>query len=600
MMQQLRRSMPLVLWIVVLAFIGTIIFSWGMGGFQDRVKPGIVGIIEGEEITSDYYESIVSQEADMQFQQTGIRPEGDAMTDIRSRAWESIIEEILLQKEIRRRGITVSDSEVVNLLLYNPFNYIIESPYFQTDGEFDIDKYHAYMSDPRSRDQVIVWEQSYRQSLLRQKLISQVISVPEISDAKLLLDYEKRNVTAKADYLLFSAEDFEIDTSTITDEEVEAYYYEHLKNYLVEEKRRILFTRVSYTTSAMDSADIRSTAQEIKRRLDEGSDFANLAVLYSEHTTAPDSGYLGWKKRESLEAAGDSAVWSISAGDYAGPIETKFGISFYKVEDREKRDGELQSEVRMIQLKFEPSAESRDETSNKMMNFADDVKENDFIQTAMSYGLEVDTSSYFRRGVFLPGIGRSKAAVDFTFLNPAGTTSEIYPTVDGLAVIKVLDVEPETYRSLDEVKSEIVDHIVKMKQLEEAYNQSVEFMNNLADVSSWREVAEEDGYIVNSTESEFRFGDYVRNVGRDLAFTSSALRAGVGELFGPVKGEKGAYLIELTEKTPVDTLVFNNSKSSNYLQALQTAQEYAYRQWYADLKEEAKIEDFRYMYYRSY
>jgi len=183
--------------------------------------------------------------------------------------------------------------------------------------------------------------------------------------------------------------------------------------------------------------------------------------LYSEHSTAPDSGYLGWKKRGSLEATGDSIVWSIGVGEYAGPVENKFGISFYKVEDRETRDGELQSEVRIIQLSFEPSAESRDETTNKMMNFADDVKENDFLQTARSYGLEVDTSSYFRRGVFLPGIGRSKAAVDFAFLNPEGTTSELYPTVDGWAVLRVLDIEPETYQSLEEVKSDIIKEIVK-------------------------------------------------------------------------------------------------------------------------------------------
>ena len=56
LMTQMRRSMPLILWILVFAFIGTIIFSWGMGGFEERVKPGIVGIINGKEISQEFYD----------------------------------------------------------------------------------------------------------------------------------------------------------------------------------------------------------------------------------------------------------------------------------------------------------------------------------------------------------------------------------------------------------------------------------------------------------------------------------------------------------------------------------------------------------------
>ena len=51
MMQTLRNYMKHILWVVALAFIVMLIFSWGMGGFKNRgseAEQGIIGIVNGQ------------------------------------------------------------------------------------------------------------------------------------------------------------------------------------------------------------------------------------------------------------------------------------------------------------------------------------------------------------------------------------------------------------------------------------------------------------------------------------------------------------------------------------------------------------------------
>jgi hypothetical protein len=53
MIRTIREKLSFVMWIVVLAFIATIIFSWGMGGIKmsDPRQTGTIAKINGEDVT---------------------------------------------------------------------------------------------------------------------------------------------------------------------------------------------------------------------------------------------------------------------------------------------------------------------------------------------------------------------------------------------------------------------------------------------------------------------------------------------------------------------------------------------------------------------
>ncbi|MBC8278571.1 MAG: SurA N-terminal domain-containing protein [FCB group bacterium] len=600
MMDQMRRNMPLILWILVIAFVLTIIFSWGMGGFKEEQKQGIVGMIDGQEIKYDFFEDVVNQQISMYTQRAGIEPQDQTIRDLRNQAWETLIREIVLHNEAQKLGITVSDGEIIDQVTNNPPEFIQMNEYFQTEGQFDLSKYHAFLQNPANRDQVIYLEENYRRTMLERKLLTRVTGSVKVTNNELRRRFEERNVTGTAKYLFFQADSMLVDSAVITHDEIQKYYYDHVNEYFVPEKRRIVYVKFDNETTEEDSVNYQDLAEEIKNRLDGGEDFGYLAMIFSDHHTAPDSGNLGWMPKMRLEQEADSLVWKTPVGEFFGPLYTRYGAHFYKVLDREFRDGELQSDLQILQIKFLPSADTKDMIANKAAAYVDEIKENDFTRTAEAYGVVPDTSGYFMRdGSFVPGLGKVVSQAEWAFENPAGSTSEVYPLRNGWLVFKITGMAEERFSELEEVRDDIFEKIYIEKQAEAAWQACSEFTGSLADRKSWADEAELRGYEVQTTEHEFRYGDFIKNVGRDAAFSASLFRSQPGELYGPIKGENGSFLIELLEVTPFDSVEFERGKAEHLPTLLQNKQELAFKKWYEQLKEEADIEDYRYMYYRK-
>ena len=99
-------------------------------------------------------------------------------------------------------------------------------------------------------------------------------------------------------------------------------------------------------------------------------------------------------------------------------------------------------------------------------------------------------------------------------------------------------------------------------------------------------------------ESEFfAISGYVRKVGRDVKFNGAAFSLAENEISSPTEGARGYYIIKLMEKQEFDEATFNLQKESLKADLLQKKQNTAYSNWFNDLKEKAKIEDFRYQFY---
>ena len=98
MMSTLRKNTAMVLWILVIAFIATIIFSWGMGGFQGSIEPGVIAKVNGQKITRDQFDQAIQNEFAFERQQNPGAQIGDARAaQIREEVWNSTIAEILLE-----------------------------------------------------------------------------------------------------------------------------------------------------------------------------------------------------------------------------------------------------------------------------------------------------------------------------------------------------------------------------------------------------------------------------------------------------------------------------------------------------------------------
>lgn len=111
----------------------------------------------------------------------------------------------------------------------------------------------------------------------------------------------------------------------ITDEEMQEFY-ESNKDYLNEEEtvkaRHIL-------------VETEELANEVKAKLNEGGDFAELAKEYStDSSNNQNGGELGYFPRGKMVEAFEDAAFSMDINEVSEPVKTNFGYHIIKVEDK--------------------------------------------------------------------------------------------------------------------------------------------------------------------------------------------------------------------------------------------------------------------------
>ena len=151
MMTQLRSRMKVILWILVFAFLGTIVFSWGMGGFKNPDEIGVIGEINGNEISRERFDNIIRFEHENAVRQAnGEEIDDEARKKMREGAWDNEVEAILKREDSRRLKIELTDEEIAHIVENYPPPQIQEVENFQTDGRFDPVLYKNYLRDPQA------------------------------------------------------------------------------------------------------------------------------------------------------------------------------------------------------------------------------------------------------------------------------------------------------------------------------------------------------------------------------------------------------------------------------------------------------------------
>lgn len=100
--------------------------------------------------------------------------------------------------------------------------------------------------------------------------------------------------------------------------------------------------------SGRDEAATLALAQELRRRLLEGEDFALLAAEYSDDTASSvNGGDLGWFGRGMMVAPFEEVAFSLAPGEISEPVRTDFGYHIIQVLERD--DARPKDENRLAQ-----------------------------------------------------------------------------------------------------------------------------------------------------------------------------------------------------------------------------------------------------------
>ncbi len=338
LLTRIRERMTTIFAIFAGVFVVYIVLDWGMDitgrkNSNRSAESQMIGTVNGKGISYREFSDAVQQNIENQRAQTGTEPEETQVDLIRDQVWSSLVTQYLYNGEIERLDLSVSNQELIDAVRGGNPPAFLRSQFTDSTGTFNRAAYDAAINDPRNKPIMVRLEAAIREQQLQQKLKSVVETGVTVTEGELRQKFRDENIYFSAAYLDLEPNRLVPDSMvTITDDDLRAYYDEHIRTYRREATRKVRYVRFMVGPSAGDTAYVQKEMEDILRRAKEGADFDDLATA-SSSIPATDVFYV----RGELDPGKESAVFDAQVGDIIGPLLERDGMHLIKVQ--EFRDG---------------------------------------------------------------------------------------------------------------------------------------------------------------------------------------------------------------------------------------------------------------------
>jgi parvulin-like peptidyl-prolyl isomerase len=138
--------------------------------------------------------------------------------------------------------------------------------------------------------------------------------------------------------------------------DVAQYYGDHANEF--SRKERVLLRRI-FLAAKTPEERTRAAArlESLRKELELGANFGDLARRYSEGPEAAQGGRVGWVQRGDLVPALEEAAFALQPDEAGRVVETEFGVVLVQVEKRQDAGKATLDEVR---TEIEPKLRERD------------------------------------------------------------------------------------------------------------------------------------------------------------------------------------------------------------------------------------------------
>jgi len=208
------------------------------------------------------------------------------------RTLDTMIDEKLVDNELRELKVTISDKEVDGAVDE------VKKSYNLTDEQLQ-------QAVSREGYSIAEYREQMRKQIGRYKLISEKVRKNvKVSDADVQSEYDRMTRS--------EGEDYEV----------------HIRHILVAVPRNA-------SAAQVDQARRKAAAIAVEAR-EPGVDFADLAKKRSEGSSSSDGGDLGFFKRGTMVPEFERVAFNLKTGEVSDPVRTQFGWHVLKLEEIRK------------------------------------------------------------------------------------------------------------------------------------------------------------------------------------------------------------------------------------------------------------------------
>jgi len=620
-LRTLRKSVKPLVWILVIALVVSIAFTYGYGRLsQEKIEP--IAKVNGVPISYTEFAQAYTN-VQKNYEQNG----GEISPQIEKYLKEMVLNQLvineLLWQETKRAKIKVNEKEVKEMIKNIMLNLGLPSreaflrflayqhiSYPQLEEEIKkeiaINKLtegvqnSIEITDKEIEDRWIIENEKVKIEYL---LISPGKYEKDVKiELKEIEDYYKefkQDFTVpekvKVDYILLKPEEFK-NKVVISEQMLKDYYEEHFTDYQVPEERRVshILMRLSLEMSEEEKKEVRNKIEEVQKKLKEGEDFDSLAKKYSEDISTKDKGGdLGFFTEEGLASSSFiESVFSLEkVGDISDIVETSLGYHLIKLteikpaytkpfeEVKKQIEEELNGEKSWDLAKRE-GEEIKKEMTSHFTTFEEYTKKHPELSK---------TTPFFAQDDKIEGLDWDANFNQTAFSLKEGEVSSLLELSSGYTLVKLKERKPSYIPPLKEVKEKIEEKLTQEKAEILAEEKAKEIRKEIKEGTNLSSLAKEIdmeykdlGYLRRSDWIE---GMYQEDEEKFIRIAFSLKKNDVSK---PLLLTNGYYLIRLLDRDS-SLEEFSRQKEAFANEMLSQKRAEILNAWIENLKEKAKI-----------
>jgi peptidyl-prolyl cis-trans isomerase D len=489
-----------VLWLIIFAFLGTIFYSWGMGGAPGS-RGGVVATVEGIEIPYSQYDKTFNNLINFYRDQFKGQFSEDLIQrlDLKTQALDALIHRKLLLLESDNLNIQVSDEELVT--------HIQSFPAFQKDNKYNQTYYDNYIQFNRLTH--LDFEEGQREALRIEKLEKMISGNTLVSQTEVLDAFKAEEESVKFDYIAFSEDHFETaqpvnetdlksyyeknkvqfevpdqikvdyvkvnpkdfeEAITPNEEDIQEYYDSKIATFRVEKTYKashILFqlepTKIDEKASDEEKQKAteeaaKKEAEDALKKIREGADFAKLAEELSDDPSSGDKGgSLGEFPRGTMVPEFEAALEKLKPGEISEPVKSPFGYHVIRLDNKTDEKIKPLAEVKDAVIKSIKETKARQKARRVVKRiYKATQKGSSFSEAAADQKVEVISSDFIsRRKHTIPDVGPAPEFFNAAFSLADDQVSDPIHIFEVSFILTIKERKSAYIPELDSVRKEV-------------------------------------------------------------------------------------------------------------------------------------------------
>ena len=570
-MQKLRKTTKYFMWVIAVIFVLFIFFGFGSNMIRsgDERSRNLIAEVNGKGIDYRQYSSVLNSNIRMISGAVGIDPLKERR--LSDQIVNQLIMEEILNEQLNKRDIFVSDEQVIDIVKNSPPQEILADTTFWIGGQFDYNRYYQILTSPRASRFVSDYAQQIKENVPKGILAGEINSLVRITNNELIENLMEDSLQFRVEYIRIPVNEWIKEEPTLSPE----VFYSNNQDLF----RREEWVRLGYLSFPVDiDEEMINSRMDLARSIIKRAENVPFDTLVRIYSYLPEGRILfnGWIPIKSLRSRFTNALLGTKTGEITGPVQSEEGLHIFKLINRERNRLNLKE----IFLPLFPSTEAYMKVQTEIVSVARTLRDDSIIHIPEKY-----TPSYLTYGIgYLPDIG-----VDFgTFLDEVEEGEISYPLAgrDSLYLFWVEDVI-RGIPAFAEIREEVIDTML----LREARESAREYARN---------IFKGDRLPRHPTKGERHSTPYftLRNYkdkGIDLpekiVYLASNLRE--GKASPPIGVGRYVYIIKVRDRKELSD-EYLKEMIPEYAQNLQMEKQTVfYHGWLYDLRKKAEIKDWR-------